>query len=117
MKQEKTFEEVLDESLAKGKVILEELKAINAKQETLEEAAKKYANDWEEIHPELDPENMTPIEVSEIDFKEGAKWQSERMYSEEEVFEFANWCRIQDNKYPNRVITIQQLFEQFKKKD
>lgn len=39
-----------------------------------------------------------------------------KMYSEEEVLEFANWCRIQDNKYPNKVITIQQLFEQFKNK-
>jgi hypothetical protein len=44
------------------------------------------------------------------------KLQAERMYSEEEVLEFANWCRIQDNKYPNIVITIQQLFTQFKKK-
>jgi len=51
----------------------------------------------------------------EVDvFVNGAKWQAEKMYSEE--LEFANWCRIQDNKYPNRVITIQQLFTQFKKK-
>lgn len=48
--------------------------------------------------------------------QDGVKFQQERMYSEEEVLEFANWCRIQDNKYPNRVITIQQLFTQFKKK-
>jgi hypothetical protein len=39
LKQEKTFEDVLDESLAKGKVILEELKARNTKQETLEKEA------------------------------------------------------------------------------
>jgi hypothetical protein len=51
-----------------------------------------------------------------LDFIAGAKWQAERMYSEEEFLEFANWCRIQDNKYPNRIISIQQLFEQFKKK-
>jgi hypothetical protein len=44
------------------------------------------------------------------------KRKSKKAYSEEEVLEFANWCRVQDNKYPNRVITIQQLFEQFKKK-
>lgn len=42
--------------------------------------------------------------------------KQERSYSEEDMLEFANWCRIQDNKYPNRVINIQQLFEQFKKK-
>jgi hypothetical protein len=44
------------------------------------------------------------------------KRKSKKVYSEEEVLEFANWCRVQDNKYPNIVITIQQLFEQFKKK-
>jgi hypothetical protein len=44
------------------------------------------------------------------------KRKSKKVYSEEEVLEFANWCRVQDNKYPNRVITTQQLFEQFKKK-
>ena len=48
-------------------------------QETLEEAAEKYANEWEEIHPTLDPEDMTPIEVSKIDFIAGAKWQAENM--------------------------------------
>jgi len=44
------------------------------------------------------------------------KRKSKKVYSEEEVLEFANWCRVQDNKYPNRVITTQQLLEQFKKK-
>ena len=47
------------------------------------------------------------------DFIEGAKWQQERMYSEDEVLAFANWCRIEDNKNTNRIITIQQLFEQY----
>ena len=120
-KQEKTFEEVLDESLAKGKVILEELKAINAKKETLEEAAKKYANDWEEIHPELDPENMTPIEVSEIDFKEGAKWMQERMYSEsDKIMKFLNTekeLKLSDAKTIERIKWyFETYFEQFKKK-
>jgi hypothetical protein len=56
-------------------------------QETLEEAAEKYANDWEEIHSELDYVNITPIEVSKIDFVHGAKWQAERMYSEEDMID------------------------------
>ena len=58
------------------------------KQETLEEAAEKYANDWEEIHPELSSEDMTPIAISKLDFTEGAKWQQEqdkKLYSEEDV--------------------------------
>jgi hypothetical protein len=57
------------------------------KKDTLEKAAKNYANEWEEIHPTLDPEDMTPIEVSKIDFIAGAKWQAQRMYSEEEVLD------------------------------
>ena len=55
------------------------------KQETLEEVAEKYANEWEEIYPELDPENMTPIEISKIDFIAGALWKQERSYSEEDL--------------------------------
>ena len=77
------------------------------KQETLEEVAKKYATNhgmMAYVFPE-----------KEKSFIDGAEWQQERMYSEEDMLEFANWCRIQDNKYPNRVILIQQLFEKFKK--
>lgn len=46
-------------------------------EKTLEEAAKKYAKqfDWAEDSS------------SQIDFMEGAKWQEKRMYIEEEVFE------------------------------
>ena len=54
--------------------------------------------------------------MKSISDKIETKRKSKKVYSEEEVLEFANWCRVQDNKYPNRVITIQQLFEQFKKK-
>lgn len=27
--------------------------------------------------------------------------------------DFANWCRIHDNKYPNTVMTIQQLYDKY----
>jgi ADP-ribose pyrophosphatase YjhB (NUDIX family) len=80
--------------------------------ETLEEAAERIAK--EHCNIRVNP-NTTEFQVQQFIIK-GAYWQQERMYSEEEVLEFANWCRIQDNKHPNRVITIQQLFEQFKKK-
>lgn len=83
--------------------------------ETLEEAAKRYANDWEEIHPTLDSENMTPIAVSKIDFIEGAKWQAERMYSEEEVEMIARDAYEMGRK--NILIGVfNKWFEQFKKK-
>jgi hypothetical protein len=78
----------------------------------LEEAAEKYAKEHCSIR--VNP-NTTEFQIQQFIIK-GAYWQAQRMYSEEEVLEFANWCRIQDNKHPNRVITIQQLFEQFKKK-
>jgi hypothetical protein len=42
------------------------------KQETLEEAAEKY-------------ENKDQHQRSKLDFIEGAKWQQERMYSEENM--------------------------------
>jgi hypothetical protein len=47
---------------------------MKTKQETLEEAADKYENSFKESDG-----------TESVDFIEGAKWQSERMYSEEEV--------------------------------
>jgi hypothetical protein len=85
----------------------------------LEEAAEKYANEWEEIHPTLDPEDMTPIEVSKIDFIAGAKWQSERMFSEEEVGELVYNIIGEYGKHYGIMIDgakLNDLFEQFKKK-
>jgi hypothetical protein len=75
------------------------------KKETLEEAANR-------LFYTVGNEGISSIDS----FMKGANYQAKRMYSEEDVLEFANWCRIQDNKYPNRVITIQQLLQQFKNK-
>ena len=56
-------------------------------------------------------------------FYEGAKWQAERMYSEEEVIELLEYTR--ENFYdigtkwhsePDTDYTSKELFEQFKKK-
>lgn len=87
--------------------------------ETLEEAAKRYANDWEEIHPTLDSENMTPIAVSKIDFIEGANWQAERMYSEDEVDELVNNLISNFKNYNGSSIDSEKLkwfYQQLKKK-
>ena len=35
--------------------------------------------------------------------------------NEEEMMNFANWCRIHDNKYPNQIWSIQQLFDKYRK--
>lgn len=71
-KEPKDFAEWLDKGLSEGKQILEELKAINAKQETLEQAAKRYKDLW------------LPDDHYDA-FIAGAKWQAEKMYSEDDV--------------------------------
>jgi len=74
------------------------------KQKTLEEASKNYTKDGTKHFME-----KTNVELG---FIAGAKWQAERMYSEEEVIkiakQYARRCQapIQDSKW----------FEQFKKK-
>jgi hypothetical protein len=89
------------------------------KQETIKKAAKSYRSS-----------TANKMAIEKVAFIEGAKsnaakdhWfkifkeQDKNKFSDEEVLEFANWCRIQDNKHPNRVITTQQLFEQFKNQE
>jgi hypothetical protein len=78
--------------------------------ETLEEAAERYVENykWEE---EQDPW---------FDFMEGAKWQAERMYSEEELKQAfrdgQSNMHYSDNYGLDSSLTEQQWFEQFKKK-
>jgi hypothetical protein len=117
-KQEKTFEDVLDESLAKGKAILEELKTINAKQETLEEAAEKYAR--KQCDDMYDNQGLTGASwgwETSLDFIAGAKWMQERMYSEKDMNDYAEYCidivLAQNCVYP---VTPKEWFKQFKKK-
>ena len=97
------------------------------KQETLEEAAEKYSENWEETTG-LDYENTVPSEVNKLDFINGAKWQQEQnknLYSEEDMIEFAdfyyqykeliklnNWETIEVSKED----VFKKWFEQFKKK-
>ena len=84
--------------------------ALEPKQETLEQAAEKYAKQFDYA------EDSSP----NIDFIEGAKWQAEKMYSEEELreaFKIGHRCARQGS-YND--ITEQEdfnkWFEQFKKK-
>ena len=53
-------------------------------------------------------------------FKQGAKFQAERMYSEEDMVEFSKWRVIYEENNPNNVkhskTLLQMWFEQFKKK-
>jgi hypothetical protein len=77
------------------------------KQETLEEAAEKYAKTAEGI--DIPYQNGLYY-----GFVEGAKWQQERLYSEEEVKQIIETTLIE---YSDIVLAdIPHWFEQFKKK-
>lgn len=73
------------------------------KQETLEEAAIQHHK--KQYMMSLD-ESIKPYVIA--DFIAGAKWQAEKMYSEEHMIEYAKYT----SKY--NVITPRQWFEQFK---
>jgi hypothetical protein len=74
------------------------------KKETLEEAAERYAKQFDYA------EDSSPL----IDFIEGAKWQAERMYNEEEVLKLLITFS-DDRTFLKKDVAI-KWFEQFKKK-
>ena len=80
---------------------------LEPKQETLEEAAETFL-------PRLEVEHDTDFIIG---FGFGAKWQQERMYSEEEVVNILikAYEDIGKRKIPNQVV-LASWFEQFKKK-
>ena len=74
-------------------------------QETLEEAAGKYARKYA----------LSTRHISHIGFEDGAKWQTERMYSEEEVYKML--LKYQSNyPYASNEIGLKKWFEEIKKK-
>jgi hypothetical protein len=75
-----------------------------AKQETVEEAAK---NQWGNVH-----------RTGVLGFIEGAKWQSERSYSKEDVNQImaAIWLSCKDNEDNDTFIQVRKkILKQFKK--
>ena len=79
------------------------------KQETIEEAAEKFVNN-------------TRYRNYKVLFIEGAKWQAERMYSEEEVYKLllkhqSDYRSYVRNSYPlTWSFDIKDWFEKYKKK-
>jgi len=81
----------------------------------LEEAAANYVRN--------EPDATLKL-ISKYSFKDGAKWQQERMYSEEEVKELCKKSR--DEGYDEntlegiganeKIVPFDEWFEQFKKK-
>ena len=95
---------------------------LNSKQETLEEEAKNYG--WRiKTNTFSDPVKANELaESAKQDFIAGAKWQAERMYSEEDL---VSLLEFNYKKETNQMGTlrkdyskklIKEWFEQFKKK-
>ena len=74
----------------------------------LEEAAER-------IYPISGPNSMWNS-LQQDGFIEGAKWQSERMYSEEEVEQIFNIGQMIKNYGNYKPYTFKEALEQFKKK-
>jgi len=81
------------------------------KQETLEEAAEKYLQEWRLVN-NIHLSNVIHAERCKNDFIAGAKWQAERMYSEEEVKDLI----LKFNNDKPGIYDASEWFEQFKKK-
>ena len=82
--------------------------------ETLEEVAEKYAS---KIWDYSDSNEKTLHANCKKAFIKGAKWQQEKMYSEEDMFKFLDF--INNRYYGSFSIDkedLQEWFEQFKNK-
>lgn len=94
----------------------------NNKQETLEEATERYAEIYRCPASNKDEYCKHDI-ISAVNF--GAKWQADRMYSEEDMKQFAFECvgkflSNDDNKVEIKLVDVimdrlNKHFEQFKK--
>jgi hypothetical protein len=107
-------EEPKQEKLTYTEAVKKEERIFNSimmKQETLEEAAEKY------VKSDL---KKTPLYWLFHDtFKDGAKWQAKRMYSEEDMINFHKWAyqknRIEESDKTTKEL-LKEWFEQFKNK-
>jgi hypothetical protein len=93
------------------------------KQETLEESAERFYSEQSKAYEDAIEPIFDNSRYLVAGFKEGAKFQAKRMYSE--AIEFAEWIRIKDFQTASKnnwigldmkYYTTQELFVQFKKK-
>ncbi|MEI6882222.1 MAG: hypothetical protein WCK82_12945 [Bacteroidota bacterium] len=107
-KEEPCTQNVVDEAMRIVSKDVRQPKCVRdglVKQETLEEAAFESSVDYKPFVDDLEPQKYY-----QYGFEKGAKWQQERMYSEEEVYEILA-------QFVNDSPTItKEWFEQFKKK-
>ena len=83
---------------------------METKQETLEEAAKGYSERHQDVSG-----NLGKYLVSAV-FQDGANWQAERMYSEEEVYKLlCSMPNFFNTSISQQTQARKEWFEQFKK--
>jgi hypothetical protein len=101
--------EVADTITREGQALIRELQK-HVEQETLEEAAENWNRSFDE-YDEFVPKHNINIQNS---FIAGAKWQAERMYSEEEVHKI---IKSYKNNLPKLYLKLfyTNWFQQFKK--
>ena len=87
------------------------MKQEEPKQETLEEAAERYADYSNDYVPMSFGDKFN--ETTKTDFIAGAKWQAERMYSEEDLRNAYRWGTTVNHGTKEH---FNEWFEQFKKK-
>lgn len=117
MKQEKwdefhkKLDEVLDSEFGKAKVALREYLLENKEKVAadLDEMRKKSNHTLDTI--EEAAANLADPNICKTDnWIAGAKWQQERMYSEEEVIAFTQWMY----DYKGDINKVEELLKQFK---
>lgn len=109
--------EVSEEAKQRAKNYMSLKGALESKQETLEEAAERYSDFSNDHVPICFGDKFNP--TSKADFIAGAKYQAERMYSEEDLKEAFKQSRnafIFEEGMPPVYKSFEEWFEQFKKK-
>jgi hypothetical protein len=80
-----------------------------------EDDVQKLADEASQKFKRNDELDDLILGVSANSFEEGYNKAREKYkFTEEDMLEFTNWCRIHDNNHKNEVWTIQQLFEKYK---
>jgi hypothetical protein len=106
-------EKVEVDSFVKYNPIVYQIILPKPKQETLEEAAERLFKEFQIENPIVPNNHIRPFKLG---FIKSAKWQQERMYSEEDIKEaFFSGCQSERQIKP-RIKCWEQWFEQFKKK-
>ena len=93
------------------------------KKESLEEAAERLQKDKYGIFisKDADVKGQLVIDTAKAAFlsgmKEGANWQAERMYSEEDMIEFAKWVFLEVGSNTGKDRTNKELFNEWFKQN